>query len=165
MKEGVSKGVLIDIYSHLVIIRDLQSKAYGGLIKERSSEPLSKLLIDRTIRVSATLTSPKVLEVLVYGNRAKADATGEMLLQHDCFLQQPGTFDDSKKYYNPHCLFSEEDGTVPMWESVDEETDIRAANLSAGQKSKVAELLDSASGPTVFRCVQASQMLRTALKE
>ena len=101
----------------------------------------------------------------MYGCRAKADATGGMLLDHDCFLQQPDSLDDSATYFNPQCLVREGDDVVPMWDPAEAEAGVRAANLSAREKSKAAELLDSASGPTVFRSVQVSEMLLTPLKE
>lgn len=143
----------------------MKSKEYCGLVRRGAAEPLSKLVADRTIKLSVTLISTTVLEVLVYGCRTSANATGEMLLDQDCYLQQPDSFDDSMTYFNPQCLVREDDDFVSIWENVKVEAGIRAANLNVGEKSKVAELLDSASGPTVFESVQVSEMLQTTLKE
>ena len=53
-----------------------------------------------------------------------------------------------------------------MWERDDDPKEgAHAARLSAANKSQVDELLDSASGPTVFRRAQVSEMLKTPLKE
>ena len=41
---------------------------------------MSKLAADRTIKLAASVKSSTVLEVLVYGRHADADATGDMLL-------------------------------------------------------------------------------------
>lgn len=80
-----------------------------------------------------------------------------MLLNHDCFLQQPDTFDESTTYFNPQYLVRDDDDFMPIWEPSEAEAGVRAANLSAGAKSKVTELLDSACGPTVFRGVQSAR--------
>lgn len=103
----------------------------------------------------------------MYGCRANANVTGGMLFEHSCFLQQPDSFDDSTTYFNPQCLAREEDDGVPMWEHIDprEGEAIRAANLSAGTRSQVTELLDSASGPAVFKSAQVSEMVKTPLRE
>jgi len=127
---------------------------------------MSKLVADRTIKLAASVKSSTVLEVLVYGRHANADTTGEMLLQHGCFLQQPDSFDHSAIYFNPQCLTREADDSVPIWERDDNPKEgTRAAKLSAANKSQVNELLDSASGPTVFRRAQVSEMLKTTLRE
>lgn len=164
---GLSKEVSIELYSQLVIIRDIQSQAYGGLVKQGCAEPLLKLLIDRTIKLSAFLKSSTALEILVYGARTNANAVGEMLLEHDCFLQQPDSFSQGTTYFNPQCLIREDDDDVPIWEHVElkEGVAMRAANLSAGEKCQIAELLDSANGPIVFKKAQVSEMLQTTLRE
>jgi hypothetical protein len=146
-------------------MRDLKSKEYAGLVKQGPAGPLSKLIIDRTLKLSATLRSPKLLEVVVYGRHADANSIGDTLLEHNCFLQQPDSFDDSKMYFNPQCLFRKEEDAAPMWESTKEESGTRMASLTVGEKSKVTELLDSASGPIDFKAVRVSEMLQTALKE
>ena len=89
-----------------------------------------------------------------------------MLLRHDCFLQQPDSFDDSVTYFNPHCLTrAADDDSMPTWDRVEAEQDTPAENLSVVEKSKVAELLDSASGPMVYRDIQVSEMLQVSLKK
>lgn len=160
-----SIAVSLELYGQLVIIRDLQSNEYGGLIRQACAEPLFKLVSDRTVKLSASLKSMTVLEVLLYGCRANADAIGDMLLEHDCFLQQPDSFDLSTAYFNPQCLVQQEDDSTLMWEHLDMREGNRAPSLNAMKKSQVNELLDSASGPTVFRRAQVSEMLKTTLKE
>jgi hypothetical protein len=159
-----SKIVLLEGYSGLIIIRDPTSKSYGGLIPQSHFDPLWKLITDTKITLSATLKSTKTLEITIYGCRAKADEIGGMLLDHDCFLQQPDSFDESMTYFNPQCL-THDDDSMPTWESSGAHLSTPAAGLSVVEKSKVAELLDAAGGPTVFRDVQVSEMLQTGLKQ
>lgn len=97
----------------------------------------------------------------MYGSGTRADAIGEMLLDHDHFLQQPDSFDESTTYINPQRLVQDDYD----WEPSEAEQSVRPATLSASIKSKVTELLDSASGPNVFRAVQVSEMLKTPLRE
>lgn len=161
--DKASRKVSLECYCQLLIIRDLQSKEYGGQVGQGCAEPLSKLVADRTVKLSALLKSPTVLEVLVYGCRANANTVGDLLLEHACFLQQPDSFDHSTTYFNPHCLVRE--GHDLVWEPHDPKEGLPAANLTAAKKSQVAELLDSASGPTVFRKALVSEMLKTTLRE
>lgn len=89
-----------------------------------------------------------------------------MLLDHDCYLQQPDSFDESMTYFNPQCLTrADSDDSLPTWEPFEADPDTPVASLSVAEKSKVADLLDPASGPTVFRDVQVSEILQTGLKE
>jgi hypothetical protein len=69
-------------------------------------------------------------------------------------------------YINPQCLTrADDDDIMPTWERVEADLGTTAAaNLSVAEKSKVAELLDSASGPTVFRDIKVSEILQTSLK-
>jgi hypothetical protein len=59
----------------------------------------------------------------------------------------------------------DDDDSMPTWYRVEADPETPASSLSVVQKSKVAELLDSASGPAVFRDFQASEMLQTSLKK
>ncbi|KAH6850550.1 hypothetical protein B0I37DRAFT_371876 [Chaetomium sp. MPI-CAGE-AT-0009] len=162
---ATGKKVLLEGYSRLIIIRDPTSKSYGGLLPQSHFDPLWKLITDTNITLSATLKSTKVLEIVVYGSRTKADEIGGMLLDHDCFLQQPDSFDEFMTYFNPQCLtHADDDDSMPTWQRFGADPDTPAASLSAVEKPKVAELLDAARGPTVFRHVQVSEMLQTSLK-
>jgi hypothetical protein len=165
LKDKARREVSLECYGQLFIIRDLKSKEYAGLVGQECAQPLSRLVADRTVKLSASLKSPTVLEVLMYGCHSNADTIGNLLLEHDCFLQQPDSFDRSTTYFNPHCLVREGHDLVPMWEPLDLKEGVRAANLTAPKKSQVTELLDSASGPTVFRKAQVSEMLKTTLRE
>lgn len=168
MKKSTTAGrkVLLEGYSRLIIIRDPDSKSYGGLITESHFDPLWNLITNTNITLSATLKSTTALEIVVYGCRTNADEIGGMLLDHDCYLQQPDFFDESMTYFNPQCLTrAHDDDSMPTWEPLGADLDTSAASLSAVEKSKVAELLDAAQGPTVFRDVQVSEKLQTSLKE
>ena len=148
------------------MIRDAESNSYGGLVPESHFEPLSKLITDTNVTLLAILRSATALEIVVYGYRPKADEIGAMLLDHDCFLQQPDSFDESMTYFNPQCLTrGDNDESSLTWDRFKTNPETLAASLSVSEKSKVAELLDSASGPTVFRHVQFSEMLQTDLRE
>ena len=168
MKDSTAAGkkVILEGYSRLIIIRDPDSKSYGGLITESHFDPLWKLIANTNITLCATLKSTTALEIVVYGCRTDADEIGGMLVDYDCYLQQPDSFDESMTYFNPQCLTrADDDDSMPTWEPLAADLDTSAASLRAVDKSKVAELLDAAQGPTVFRDVQISQMLQTSLKE
>jgi hypothetical protein len=160
---AAGKKVLLEEYGGLIIIRHAESHAYGGLLEESDFKPVSNLITDTTVTLSAILKSATLLEITVYGPRSKADEIGGMLLDHDCFLQQPDSCDESMIYFNPQCLTRGDGDDSPPTFKTDPET--TTASLTVSEKSKVAELLDSASGPSVFRHVQCSEMLRTELKE
>jgi len=148
------------------MIRDAKSNSYGGLVPESHFEPLSKLITDTNVTLSAILKSATLLEIVVYGYRPKAGEIARMLLDHDCFLQQPDSFDDSMTYFNPQCLTrGDNDDSSPTWHLSTTHPKTPATSLSVSEKSKVAELLDSASGPAVFRHVQLNDMLQTELRE
>ena len=116
-----------------VLIRDLQSKAYAELVGQGCSEPLLKLMIDEAIKLSGAIISATMLEVLVYGCRTAADAIGEVLLDYDCFLQQPAAFDVSITYLNPQCLPHGHEDVVVMRNPSEAQVGIHIADLSVGE--------------------------------
>jgi hypothetical protein len=126
-----------------------------------------KILLEANATLSATMIkgSDKP-EILIYCSRTNADALGDLLLDLDWFLQQPDTFDPSTTYYNPQWL-------CPPGAEFEQTNSCNAGStkssqklvLGVAQKSKVEELLDSATGPVIFRKAQVSELLVTELKE
>lgn len=133
-----------------------------------AAQALGRLLADKTVHLSSRLKPSGVLEVVVYGLRSHADSIGDMLLDHDCFLQQPSASDvGALVYYNPQCFIQNPDGSTPMWHADDnpEDDHVRPSELSDHHLSEVNKLLDSAAGPEIVRRVDVSDMLSTPLKE
>ncbi|KAK3988364.1 hypothetical protein QBC44DRAFT_382319, partial [Cladorrhinum sp. PSN332] len=162
-----------------VIIRDATSNKYAGLLGKSSAMVINKLLREyQDVNLVSKLVSKSSMEVIVHGRRDDGDKIGDMLLDHDYYLQQPDPSDVEigVGYWNPQMLMpsSERAGQCvdqEMWEpEVEESTEVdrkTTGSLNAKEKSAVAEMLDSAIGPAEFKHVQVTELLRaeTKLKE
>jgi hypothetical protein len=169
-RQNVSQtNVFLELCSNLILIRNRETQQLCGLVNQgASAQALTKLLSDNTVQLSSCLKGSKLLKVLVYGLRSRADAVGKMLLDHDCFLQQPEPLQvETVVYYNPHCFTQNDDGSTPIWDSSGNRysNGARVVELSAKQRSKVNELLSSAVGPRVYHRVDVSDKLNTTLQE
>ncbi|KAF2179187.1 hypothetical protein K469DRAFT_597047 [Zopfia rhizophila CBS 207.26] len=87
---------------------------------------------------------------------------GIFLVAHDYFLQQPHDFNLSTRYYNPQYLVRPNSEFQVSWENRALES-VHSFRLSEKRKSKVSQILDSATGPTSFSEVQVSHRLKTDL--
>ncbi|KAI0152567.1 SNF2 family N-terminal domain-containing protein [Hypoxylon sp. NC0597] len=159
-----TKHISLEINGTMVIIKDANSNKYGGLLDRRASRILVDLFKDHDVELAAYMKTPDRIEVLIYGRLEQSDAIGDMLLQQDYFLQRPDSHDPSRPYYNPQCLSDPDKEDDPSWECNKSITN-QTAILDEREKTKVAELLDSATGPTNFRTVQISDILITRLKK
>lgn len=164
MKDKEVKYVTFEVNGAVVIIRDADSKQYGGLLGRKAAQVVASLDNDRDVELSASMKTSERIEVTIYGWLERGDDIGDMLLGRDCFLQRPDSYDTSRPYHNPQCLsqldedddhFSEESGSISA----------RITTLDENEKSRLTELLDSATGPTQFRRVHISEALVTKLKE
>ncbi|KAK4186521.1 hypothetical protein QBC35DRAFT_475406 [Podospora australis] len=155
----------------LSVLRIAESQEYLGILGQETAVYLSSLVSDYGTTLSATLTTGgRELQVVVYGLDSKRDAIGDMLYDHNAHLQPPDHRGYKAPYRNPQLLFipgEEEggDGEIEGWDdTLDGCTSKAAAVLNAVEKSKVFELIDSASGPTTFIKVELSDALLTELK-
>lgn len=145
-----------------MIIREAKSNRYGGLLSSNASRIVSDLIKTYDVELSAIMKTPNKIEILIYGRLEESETIGDMLLERDCFLQQPDSHDISRPYHNPQFLSDPDEES--LWE-VQESFSAKSAVLCEGKKSRVVELLDSATGPTSFRRVQISDILISELKE
>ncbi|KAH6891507.1 SNF2 family N-terminal domain-containing protein [Thelonectria olida] len=122
------------------------------------------LLAGHKATLSASIKSNDKLEILVYSLRRDGDEIGDFLSDHDWFLQQPEAYDPSTAYRNPQWLCRPGTEFETSWQRNEMKATL-PTGLGAAEKKKVAELLDSAVGPAVFKRAQVSDMLVTELKE
>ncbi|KAI1103966.1 SNF2 family N-terminal domain-containing protein [Jackrogersella minutella] len=163
-EEKASKAISLEVHGTIAIIRDATSNKYGGLLDQGASRVVVSLMRDYDVEFSACMKATNRIEVLVYGRFDQGEALGDMLLEQDCFLQQPGMYDVSRAYYNPQCL-SDPDKENESLSEYDEVLSDQKKVLNENEKNMVSELLDSATGPTDFRRVSVSDVLITQLKE
>lgn len=155
--------VSLDVCEDIVIIRDPTSKKYGGLLGQKVARCIIGLEAKHGAKLSATVKPGKKLEVLIYGLRERGDAVADWLFDSDCYLQQPDAYDSSMTYHNPQLLVQPGKTLEPTWET-SEAALVEVKALNHAERSMVAELLDSATGPTVFRRIQTSDIVVTELK-
>ncbi|KAI4861311.1 SNF2 family N-terminal domain-containing protein [Hypoxylon rubiginosum] len=159
----VAKNVSLEVNGTLVIIKDAISNKYGGLLDQNAARIVVNLIKNYNVELSASIKAPKRIEVLIYGLLRESDSVGDMLLEQDCFLQQPDWYDATRRYHNPQCLLHPDKETETPWMD-NGISSAHATCLGENEKSKVTELLDSATGPSTFRRVEISDILVTELK-
>ncbi|OTA59128.1 hypothetical protein K449DRAFT_436085 [Hypoxylon sp. EC38] len=160
---GNAKQVSLEVNGTMVVIRDMKSNNYGGLLDRGASRVVISLFKDHNIELSAYIKTPDRIEVLIYGRIEQSNAIGDALLEQDYFLQRPDSYDPSRPYHNPQCLSGPDKEDELSWEC-NESFVNQTTILDEKEKSKVAELLDSATGPINFRTVQISDIIITKLK-
>lgn len=153
----------LEVSGTMVIVRDENSNSYGGLLDQISAQILVNLVKSYDVKLKASLKTSKTIEVLIYGQFEQGDAIGNMLLEQDCFLQQPDSYDIFRPYHNPQC-FSYSKKEDNHFQGDPETSPSRYTILDKSDKSKATELLDCATGPTNFRRVQTSRVITTELK-
>ncbi|KAI1657871.1 SNF2 family N-terminal domain-containing protein [Daldinia decipiens] len=158
-----AKDVKLEVSGIMVIVRDETSNSYEGLLDQISAQILVNLVKSYNVELKASLKTSKIIEVLIYGQFEQGDAIGNMLLEQDCFLQQPDSYDVSRPYHNPQC-FSYSGKEDNLFQETSGLSLSRCTILGESDKSKATELLDCAIGPTNFRRVQTSRVITTALK-
>ncbi|KAI1386581.1 SNF2 family N-terminal domain-containing protein [Hypoxylon trugodes] len=162
VKKNGSNPIILAVNGSMVTIKDIESK-YAGLLGKGASRVVSGLIRDHNVELSASIRAPKRIEVIVYGRREQGEPIGDMLSEQGYFLQQPDSYDASRPYYNPQYLFDPDEDMV--FEEYTEAPMVRGTAFYEDKKSKVAELFDSATGPTEFTRVPISDILITKLKE
>jgi hypothetical protein len=159
-----TKDILFEVNGDLVIVKDAKSHEYGGILDRRASRLVSSLVLEHKMKLSALVKIPIAVELVIYGLRTQIDSIEELLDAQDYFLQQPDAYDLSTTYHNPQWLVPPGKEAEPVWNTIDSAV-IREKALSTTDKTKIDELLDSASGPAEFKSIQASTNLLTELKE
>lgn len=159
-----TKDVSLETCGTMVIIRDSQSHIYGGILDPKAAELILSLTKNHGIKLSGSIKAQEKFELLIYGLQSHSHTIGALLSTRGYFLQQPDIFDDSVTYHNPQWFTRPGKEAEYVWET-NGSTSPPPTVLRAIEKKKVDELLDSATGPTEFKRVQASDFLVTELKE
>jgi len=160
--------VVVKVQGPRGIIKDAGSKAYRGLLGTNLARALHNLQERCNVTFSAEVKPPKSLFIVVYGLGSESDTVSDILVEHELYLQLPDSFDSSVRYQNPQSfslpgLRATLDPGIPTREQA-APCPAKTPVLDTVAKSKVAELLDCATGPEEFREVQASHRLTTELK-
>ncbi|KAI1775166.1 SNF2 family N-terminal domain-containing protein [Hypoxylon cercidicola] len=163
-KGKAAKDVSLEINGTMVIIKDAISNKYGGLLDQSAARIVINLVKHHNVELSASIKASKRIEVLIYGWLKESDSVGDYLLEQDCFLQQPDSYDATRPYHNPQCLLHPDEEPETPW-GHNELISVQDTVLDENKKSKITELLDSATGPSTFRTVQISDILITELKD
>jgi hypothetical protein len=167
-KDITRSKVDISIQGNTGIIKDSESKAYRGLLSTKLAKALHEFQERFQVMLSAEAKAPNTLFIVIYGLRSESEAVGDILMEHRLYLQLPESFDSSVPYRNPqtfslpglHATLAQE---IPMRDQVGLSI-TKTPVLDTVAKSRVAELLDSATGPKEFQEIQASHKLITKLK-
>lgn len=158
------RNIEIDVRESLVILRDQQTLEYAGLLPRDAAELLSTLVTEYYVTLTAAIKNSDTLAVTVYGLRDDGESVGDLLSAKEYFLQQPEQWDSAAPYVNPQYLVRPGSEFQAYGAT---ELDSRSNQVSKADpvaKSKFNAILDSASGPTKFTEVQATNRLTTELK-
>ena len=144
-------------------VYEAESNSYCGLLEPRTATIVQELLNLSQIRVLPSIMS-KNLQLKIYGSLEDSEMISDQLSSRGLFLQQPQQRSVTIEYFNPHYLVRP--GTT--FQDTIEDTSIgtqKSSEISPTVKSKVYQLLDSASGPTNFVEAKVSSRLKTELKQ
>ena len=166
LEDATTTNVAITTSGSIGMIMDAESGVYRGLISKSLAEGLRELKTICAVTFSASVKAPNALSIVVYGLGIESDTVCDILVEHDLYLQLPTSFDTTVPYQNPQSFSLPADKEtaldMPVRETKTSST-AKAMVLDSVAKSKINELLDSATGPEEFRKVQASSKLVTKL--
>ncbi|XXH03323.1 hypothetical protein Hte_009721 [Hypoxylon texense] len=161
------------------------SKDYVGLFK---SSGLSTLVQGFSVTLDSVLILPKArkenskrrsfvhqpiavqVRIVIYGCREDLDAVGTHLDSHGVYLQIPTEYDHTIEYINPQYLLRP-GASMPRVMSGSSRVlskskcEMSSDVLDDEPKGQLQQIFNSADGPTMFREVEPSKRLCTALKE
>ena len=157
-----SAEVRVEVHGPSVILKDAESSSFMGSMSQESAAVIRNLL-KYDVKVSGIAKPPKSLELLLYSHSSDAGAIGDYLSKSEWFLQQPDSYDRSTTYYNPQWLLRPGAEHVPSFQQ-ESTASKKAPGMGAVEKSEIAELLDSATGPSRFHPARVSELLKTELK-
>jgi hypothetical protein len=148
-------------------ISDAETGKYRGLLGKSLAKGLQAVKSSCNVTIRATIKAPISLAIVLYGLSSDSETVCDILVEHGLYLQLPSSFDASVPYQNPQSFFSPtrhgEALDTPVREGKGSTT-ARMTLLNLVERSKVSELLNSATGPAEFREVEASSKLITKLK-
>lgn len=144
--------------------------AYAGLVTDLFP---SQLLDRPSVRLSALLTAPASLRVLIFSRIEEAAEIGALLSTNDLFLQHPSPrdieyFEVDTEYFNPHYLVTP-GSRMPQIEDLAIEYNESASkpsfSLDEQKKRQLMSVFDTAADLSIQPTTEPSPRLRTSLKE
>jgi hypothetical protein len=149
------------------MIKDAESGTYRGLLGDTIAKALQELEEKCRVTILAFVKAPNSLSIIFYGLCIESATVGDILVEYDLYLQLPTSFDNSVPYQNPQSFsvssIVETAQDMPLLKPRSTGP-VKSSMSELITKSKVRELLDSATGPEEFREVKASSKLVTKLK-
>lgn len=161
-KERITRDLYFDICGGIMIIRDANSKGYAGYLNGEAAQLIRTLSQSYKTKLSAKFHPRGSISVMICGVRDEADIIGDFLSDNGHFLQQPSDVDKSTIYYNPQYLIAPGSEFRSLWQKNGLEL-TQSPQLNEKAKSQASQIMDSASGPTVFSEVQVSHRIKTDL--
>lgn len=144
--------------------------AYAGLV----TDLFPAQLLDRpSVRLSALLTAPASLRVLLFSRIEEAAEIGAFLSSNDLFLQHPSPrdieyFEVDTEYFNPHYLVTP-GSRMPEMEDLaiqyNESASKPSFSLDERKKGQLMGVFDTAADLSIRPTTDPSPRLRTSLKE
>lgn len=153
----------------------LSSGEYLGLLEYNIGKALSSLIPNFHVDLDSFLlrneeahargfsNNSHTVYILLYCERKDSDAISSFLSEHQLFLQHPVSFDPTTEYHNPQYLTGP-GGDIEMPELVSSKFQQRQERSMGQEKDEIANIFETAQGPTVYSNVEPSKRLLTELK-
>ncbi|KAI6773056.1 hypothetical protein HG530_004014 [Fusarium avenaceum] len=148
----------------------VETGAYAGIV----TDLFPSQLLDRPfVKLSALLTAPASLRVLLFSRIEEAAEIGALLSHNDLFLQHPSPrdieyFEVDTEYFNPHYLVTP-GSRMPQMEDLAIEYNESASKPSLSwderKKGQLMGLFDTAADLSIQPTTDPSARLRTSLKD
>lgn len=144
--------------------------AYAGIVTELFP---SELLDRPSVKLSALLTVPESLRVIMFSPIEEAVEVGALLSKNDLFLQHPSPqdieyFELEAEYFNPHYLVTPR-SRMPQLEDLAIEYNACTSNASLAldeqKKGQLIGVFDTAADLSIRPTTDPSPRLQTSLKE
>ncbi|CAJ0553138.1 Ff.00g116500.m01.CDS01 [Fusarium sp. VM40] len=144
--------------------------AYAGIVTDLFP---SQLLDRPSVKLSALLTAPATLRVLLFSGIEEAAEMGALLSTNDFFLQHPSPreieyFEVDTEYFNPHYLVTP-GSRMPQMEDLAIEYNESASkpsfSLDEKKKGQLIGVFDTAADLSIRPTTDPSPRLRTSLKD
>lgn len=142
---------------------------YAGLVTDFPPDLLQR----PSVKVSAVLTAPASLRVIILSHIEEAAEIGTLLSNNDLFLQHPSSrdieyFDLEMKYFNPHYLVIP-GSRMPQLEDLaieyNDSTSADSFTLDEQKKGQLIGIFDTAADLPIQPTTEPSPRLKTRLKE
>ncbi|EXL55935.1 hypothetical protein FOCG_03652 [Fusarium oxysporum f. sp. radicis-lycopersici 26381] len=144
--------------------------AYAGIVTEVF--PLE--LLDRpSVKLSALLTAPAALRIIMFSHIEEAAEIGALLSNNDLFLQHPSPrdieyFELEAEYFNPHYLVIP-GSRMPQMEDLaieyNDSTSDPSLTLDEQKKGQLMGVFDTAADLSIRPTTDPSPRLQTSLKD